>query len=215
MTHRTAGIAAVALVAALAGTPAVAADEAPSPAATGWVVENPSPDGIFATNEGSVSVVGAGTGVAITCPVLSGWGRADSATLRPNDFFGETGVTNAGDCTGPGSAGVEVISSPGTVFVAETYAAAADRIGGSAYPWLWGLFLEAPDCQVDLYAVDANAPAPLAYDNATATLEAGPIDVVATRAEGTGCADLATVGDRMTFQARLVATPGFTVHPAP
>lgn len=183
--------------------------------ATGWVVENPSANGVFETNAGSTTVGGTAGGGTISCPVVSGWGRADSGTLRPNDFFGETGVTNATPCTGgPGAAGLEVISSPGTVFVPETYDTAADRISGSAYPWLWGLFLEAPDCQVDLYAVDPNAPVPFTYDNPTGTLDAGPFDVVVTRAEGAGCADLAAVGDELTYDTTLVATPAFTVRPA-
>jgi hypothetical protein len=114
----------------------------------------------------------------------------------------------------PGAAGVEVFSSPGTVFVAETYDAASDRISGSAYPWLWGLFLETPDGQVDLYPADSNAPVPFTYDNRTATLDAGPVGLVVSRADGTGCTDLAEVGDELTFETTLVVTPRFTVRPA-
>ena len=177
---------------------------------------NPRADGGYDTDAGSASVHLA-SGATIECSVTAGWGRADSGTSRPNDFFGETGVTTYGGCTGPGPAGLEVISSPGMVFVAEAYDAGTDRISGSAYPWTWGLFLDAPDCQVVLYAQDANAPAPLAYDNATTTLDLGPIAVVVTRADGAGCAGLAAVGDEATYETTVVAgseaTPGFTVRP--
>jgi hypothetical protein len=209
-----------AIVAATAGAVTVGAGQVAADAAAGtaagWVVVNPRADGGYDTDEGSASLHLAG-GATISCPLTAGWGRADSATLRPNDFFGETGVTTYGSCAGPGPAGVDVISSPGMVFVAEAYDAGADRITGSAYPWTWGVFLDAPDCQVDLYPRDSNAPAPLTYDNATstrpATLTTGPIDVVVARADGAGCAGVAAVGDEATYETTVVASPGFTVRP--
>lgn len=184
-------------------------------AVSGWVVANQDPDGMFTTDEGSITIAGVGGG-EVSCPLASGFGWADSGTLRPQDFFGEVGTTtyDAG-CTGPGSAGLAVYSSPGTVLVAETYDAATDEIEGSAYPWLWGLFMETPGCQIDLYPVDSNAGAPLTFANATATLELGPVEVAVTRAEGAGCAGLPAVGDELTAELTLVATPGFTVHPLP
>jgi hypothetical protein len=212
--HRiSAAVAAIVVTTAVAaGAGQAAAGTAEAGTAAGWVVENPRPDGVFDIGDGSASLRFAGG--TIECPVVAGWGRADSGTLRPNDFFGETGVTSYADCTGPGTAGLTVDSSPGTVFVPEAYDAGADRISGSAYPWTWGLFLTAPECQVDLYPQDSNAPAPLTYDNATATLATGPVDLVVTRAEGTGCADLPEVGDEVTYETTVVATPGFTVRPA-
>jgi hypothetical protein len=184
-------------------------------AVSGWVVENQDPEGMFVAWAGSVTVTGVAGG-AVTCPLTDGFGWADSGTLRPQDVFAEVGITSYhSGCTGSGPAGLEVYSTPGTVLHAESYDAVTDRISGAAYPWLWGMLLDAPDCQVDLYPIDSNAGAPLTFDNGTATIELGPIEVAVTSAEGAGCAGLAAVGDEMTVDLTVVATPGFTVHPLP
>jgi hypothetical protein len=177
------------------------------------VVENPRPDGLYDTYEGSATV-GLANGATITCSVVDGWGRAESETLRPDGYFAGTGVTAYQGCTGPGAADVQVFSSPDMVFVADTYDPATDRITGVHYAWVWGLFLDAPDCQIDLYPVDPNGEAAITYDNRTKTLDTSPLAVVATRADGAGCAGLAQVGDELTFETTFVATPGFTVRPA-
>jgi hypothetical protein len=211
------GVAAVVAVLAVAvGGGRAGADPAEfgTSTVTGWVVDNPRADGLYETREGSVTIVGVAGGGTISCALVDGWGWADSGTLRPNDFFGGTGGTTYGGCTGPGGTDLEVWSSPDMVFVPETYDAEADRLSGSAYPLTWGLFLDSPDCQVSLYPLDSNAPAPHSYDNRTATLDAGPVTVVAARADGTGCGALGEVGDELTFETTFVATPGFTVRPA-
>jgi hypothetical protein len=197
-----------------AGDPAEAEAAAPAPTVTGWVVENPRADGLYDTFQGSATIGGAAGGTTITCPLTDGWGRAESGTVRPQDWFASSGVTTYGGCTGSGVAGLEIVSSPEMIFAPDAYDSAADRIIGSAYPGVWSLFLDAPDCQVDLYAVDSDAPTPLTYDNRTGTLDVDPIPVVATRAEGPGCAGLAQVGDVLTFEPTVVATPVFTVRPA-
>lgn len=219
MLHRM-GAAAAAIVATLvvavgAGPAAAGPAEAPASTPTGWVVDNPSANGVYETNEGSATVVLA-TGAAVSCPVVSGWGRADSGTLRPQDVFGETGATHygGGGCTGPGGASVDIGSSPGMVFAPESYDAETDVVTGSALPWVWGMFMDWADCQIDMYPLDSNAPAPLTYDNRTGTLDLGPVAVEVTRAAGPGCVGLAQVGDHMTFQTTVVATPRFTVRPA-
>jgi hypothetical protein len=180
---------------------------------TGWVVDNPRADGLYDTHQGSATI-GLASGATISCSLVDGWGRAESGTLRPQDWFASTGVTSYGGCTGAGPAGVEVFSSPEMIFAPDSYDAGADRITGSTYTWIWGLFMDAPDCQIDLYPVDSDAPVPLTYDNPTATLDTGPIVVVATRADGAGCAGLAEVGDVLTYDTTFVVTPGITVRPA-
>ena len=220
MEHRL-RVAVAAVVAAVAvaggGSPAGAGPaEAPDADVTGWLVENPDPDGTFEIHEGSATVTNVASGATVSCPVLSGWGRADDGTLRPQDLFGETGGTaygyEGGGCTAPRPID-GIISSPGMVFHPETYDAAADRVDGAAYPWLWVSGIDAPDCVIDMYAVDANAPAPLTYDNRTGTLDIGPVVGEVTRADGAGCAGLARVGDSVTFETTVVATPVFTVRP--
>jgi hypothetical protein len=193
--------------------PAAAGAGPTEASATGWLVENPRTDGLFDTHEGSATI-GLASGVTISCPLVDGWGRADSGTLRPQDLFGETGINTFAGCTGTGAAGLEVVSSPSMGLAPDAYDAGADRISGSALPQVWGLFLDAPDCELTLYAVDSDAPAPLTYDNRTATLDVGPIPVVVDEAAGTGCAGLGEVGDEMTYAFTYVATPGFTVRPA-
>ncbi|HEY8543958.1 MAG TPA: hypothetical protein VIL36_02880, partial [Acidimicrobiales bacterium] len=164
--------------------------------------------------DGSVTVAGLGDG-PMTCVTTDGWGIADSGTIRPQDVFGEVGVTTyVSGCTG-GPPGLEMYSAPGTVLWPESYDAATDRVTGEAYPWLWAMWVAAPDCDVDLYAVDPFAGAPLTFDNATATLAYGPIEAEVTAAEGTGCDGVAAVGDRATVEITIVASPGFTVHPLP
>lgn len=217
MEHRM-RVAVAAVVAAVAvGVGAGPAGAGPAEAAVdGWIVDNPDPDGMFDTDEGSVTVTNVTSGVAVSCPLLQGWGSADSATLRPQDTFGETGFTSygyeGGGCTAPIPI-TGVLSSPGMLFHPQTYDAGADRVDGSAYPWLWASAIEAPDCWIDMYAADSDAPAPLTYDNETGTLDLGPVVAEVAAADGAGCAALAQVGDTMTFETRLVATPVFTVRP--
>jgi hypothetical protein len=213
-----AGVAA-ALAVGLGAGPAAASEPAAEPASApaGWVVENPRADGTFDTNAGSATIVDTTSGVTLSCPAIGGWGRAPSGMLRPQDLFGESGVTTysdeGGGCTGPAD-GVEIFSSPGILFAPGVYDAAADRVDGAAYPELWVLGIEAPGCSVDIYAQDPLAPAPLGYDNGTGTLDIGPVESVVTRADGTGCAGIAQVGDEVTFATTLEATPVFTVRPA-
>jgi hypothetical protein len=205
----------VAAVAVAVGAGPAGAGQAEA-AVDGWIVDNPDPDGMFETYEGSVTITNVTSGAAVSCPVLEGWGSADSRTLRPQDVFGETGFTTygyeGGGCTAPTPI-TGVVSSPGMVFHPETYDAGADRVDGSAYPWLWASAIEAPDCWIDMYAVDSDAAAPLTYDNGTGTLDLGPVVGEVTAADGAGCAALAQVGDSVTFETTLVATPVFTVHP--
>ena len=208
MVRRIAVVMGMALVVAL-GAPAGA--QAP---VSGWVVENQDPEGMFVAAEGSISVLGLAGGT-VTCPLTDGFGWADSATLRPLDVFAEVGITNYSGCSGPVPAGLQVFSTPGTVLHAETYDAAADRVSGAAYPWVWGMALVAPDCLVDLYPIDHDAGAPLTFDNRTATIELGPVETQVTHADGAGCAGLAAVGDEMEVELTVVASPGFTVHPLP
>jgi hypothetical protein len=229
MRSRMGAIAAALATVAVAVTTVVApAGAAPASASTpsstrtststsesGWVVENPRVDGLYETNEGSVTIANVTTGATISCSGVSGWwGRADSGTIRPQDWFANSGVTVYDACTGPGPADLQVISTPDLVFLADSYDAGADRVSGTAYPLTWGLFLDSPDCQVDMYAPDADVSAPLTYDNPTGTLDVEPVEVVATRAEGPGCAGVAAVGDVLTFATTLVLTPAFTVRPA-
>jgi hypothetical protein len=151
MSVTAAAIAASVIIAGGAG-PAAGAGPGPGPAettATGWLVENPRADGLFDTHEGSATI-GLADGATISCPLVDGWGRADSGTLRPQDLFGETGVNTYAGCTGDGAAGLEVFSSPSLGFAPEAYDTATDRISGSAYPQVWGLFLDAPDCEITL-----------------------------------------------------------------
>lgn len=213
--HVVRGAIVAALAVAVGAGPAAAEPaEAPAPTVTGWVIENPRADGLYDTFEGSTTIVLA-SGETVSCPLIDGWGRAHSGTVRPQDWFAVSGVTAFDNCTGPGAAAeLQVWSSPEMVFAPDAYDAAADRIMGTAYAWTWGLFLETPDCQVDVYAADPDGQAPLTYDNPTATLDTEPLAVVATRADGPGCAGLAQVGDELTFETTFVATPGFTVRPA-
>jgi hypothetical protein len=217
MEHRmrVAVAAVVAAVAVAVGAGPAGAGPAEA-AADGWIVENPDPDGMFETYEGSVTVTNVTSGAAVSCPLLDGWGSADSGTLRPQDTFGETGFTRygyeGGGCTAPTPI-TGVLSSPGMVFHPQTYDAGADRVDGSALPWLWASAIEAPDCWIDMYAVDSDAPAPLSYDNEAGTLDLGPVVAEVAAADGAGCAALAQVGDSVTFETTLVATPVFTVRP--
>ena len=221
MRSAVAAAAAVAAVTVVSGAGAAeAADTAgaasgPSPAGTGWVVANPDPDGLYETHEGSATLVNVTSGVTVSCTAIGGWGRADSGTLRPQDVFGETGMTTygyEGGCTGP-APGSGLVSTPGMVFAPEAYDAATDTIDGAAYPWLWALALDAPGCFVEMYAEDPDAAAPLTYDNGTGALEIGPVVAVVTSTDGPACAGLAQVGDTMAYEASLVATPTFTVRP--
>ena len=182
------------------------------PAAEGWVVEGARADGFYETDAGSATVVGAG-GATLACSVVSGWGYAANGTLRPQDSFASSGGAVYSGCTGLGPEGVEVISSPGLLFIAEGHDASADLVTGVTYPLTWGLLLDAPECDVSLYpAVDDVAP--LSYDNRTATLRSGRLAVVAEQVEGTDCAGLPQVGDEVTFETTLVMSPAFTVRPA-
>lgn len=208
MVRRIAVVVGLVLVVAL-GAPAGA--QAP---VSGWVVENQDPEGMFLAAEGSIRVIGAAGGT-VTCSLTDGFGWADSATLRPQDTFAEVGITSYSGCSGPGPAGMQVFSTPGTILHAETYDAATDRITGSAYPWMWGMLMDAPDCQIELYPIDHDAGAPLTFDNRTATIELGPLEVQVTAVDGAGCAGLAAVGDEMAVELTVVASPGFTVHPLP
>ena len=206
-----AAIMAGAAVTAGVGTAAAAPVEAE--AATGWVVTTPDTDSLYEIHQGTASVRLAG-GTTMTCPVISGWGRASAGTVPANANYSETGATGFGRCAGSPVAGLQVVSAPHMGITATAYDAAADRVAGPAYPRMWGLFLDAPGCRVSLYPEGPNAGVPSSYDNRTATLGIGPIDVVVARADGTACAGLAAVGDEVTYRSTVVATPGFTVRPA-
>lgn len=216
---RKACVAVVTVVAALAAgmgagpAAGMTAAEPGGSAAEGWVVENARADGFYDTDGGSATVVDAG-GATLACPVVSGWGYADNGTVRPQDSFASSGGTLYSGCTGPGAEEVQVLSSPGLQFIAEGYDASADLVTGVTYPLLWGLFLDAPDCDVSLYPPVNDVVAPLSYDNRTATLRSGPLAVVAERVDGTDCAGLPQVGDEVTFETTMVMSPGFTVRPA-
>jgi hypothetical protein len=212
-------VAVVTVVAALAaGTGAgpaagMAAAGPGGSAAGGWVVENARADGFYDTDGGSATVVDAG-GATLACSVVSGWGYADNGTVRPQDSFASSGVTLYSGCTGPGVEDVQVVSSPGLDFVAEGYDASTDLVTGVTYPLLWGLFLDAPECDVSLYPPVNDVVAPLSYDNRTATLRSGQLTVVAVQVDGTDCPGLPQVGDEVTFETTMVVSPGFTVRPA-
>ena len=216
MQHRIRTVVAAVVVASAAASGVGPAAAAPAEAAepTGWVVENPRADGLFLTDEGSATVVNVTTGATVSCPVLYGSGEARSRTMRPQDLFGSTEFTaygyEAGGCTGPG---LGILSTPNLGFAVDAHDAAADRVDGSAVPLGWGFALDAPDCLAEAYPEVVGAASPLTYDNRTGAFEIGPVDVVVTRADGPGCAGLARVGDDMTFEATLVATPAFTVRP--
>jgi hypothetical protein len=212
--HRMGAIAAALATVGMAVAVAGVAPASASAPETGWVVENPQADGLYETNEGSVTVANVTTGATISCSEVSGWGNADSGTIRPQDWFASSGITVYSACTGPGATDLEVISSPDMIYTPGSYDAGADRVTGTAYPLAWGLFLDAPDCQVDMYSQDEFLSAPLTYDNPTGTLDVDPLEVTVTRADGAGCAGVAAVGDVVTFATTLVATPAFTVRPA-
>lgn len=218
MDHRlrVAVAAALAAVAIAAGAGPAGAGPAEAPDVAGWIVENPAPNGMSETNEGAVTITNVTSGVTVSCPAVSGAVRADTDTIRPQDVFGETGFTHygyeGGGCTAPTPI-AGVLSSPGMVFHPQTYDAGADRVTGLALPWFWASAIEAPDCFIEMNATDPDSEAPLTYDNRTGTLELGPVVAEVGRVEGTGCAALAQVGDSMTFETTLVATPAFTVLP--
>jgi hypothetical protein len=210
---RVAMVAAALTVAVGAGPAAAEEAETPAAAVTGWVVENPRPDNLYDTFEGSVTL-GLASGETVSCSEADGWGRADSETLPPGGWYAVSGVTAYTGCTGPGAAAdLQVFSTPEMVFGAETYDAAADRVTGPAFGWIWGLFLDTPDCQIDLYIEDPDIGVPVTYDNRTKTFDTGTFTLVATRADGAGCAGLVAVGDLVTYETTFVATPGFTVRP--
>ena len=135
-------------------------------------------------------------------------------TVRPQDWFASSGIISYADCAGPGAAGLEVASTPGMVFAPDGYDAETDRITGTTYTMTWALGLLTPDCTITLYPPDDTVGTPLTYDNPTATLHTGPVALVVALVEGTGCDDLAHVGDEMTFETTIVPDPGFTVRPA-
>ena len=210
-------VAAVAVAsAAMGGAGPAAAGPAEATEPAGWVVENPWANGNFLTDEGSTTIVNVRTGATVSCPVLQGSGWTRNGTVAPTALFGSTQFTTygyeAGGCTGPTPV-LGVISTPNLYFAADAYDAAADRVHGSAVPLGWGALLDTPDCQVDMYPEEVATDWPLTYDNSTGILDIGPVDVVVTAADGAGCAGLAQVGDPLTFEATLVASPIFTVRP--
>jgi len=204
------------LTTAGAATTAAAAAEAeagPVAVTTGWVVENPHPDDLFETREGSATIVGSATGATIDCAVVDGVGRADSGTIRPNDWFGATIITTYTSCTGPGGPGIEVFS-PEIRMVPTAYDPVTDSLTGFAIVDIWGLFPTAPGCDGTLYATDPLVEVPMSYDNVTSTIEIGPVTTEVDEATGPDCSAFPPVGGEMTFETTLVASPGFTVRPA-
>ena len=210
---------AVAVVAALAagmgagpagGTTAAAPG---GPAAEGWVVENARADGFYETYAGSATIVDA-DGATVACPVVSGWGYAEDGTVRPQDSFASAAWTIYSGCTGPWAEDVEVISSPDLWFMAQGYDASADLVTGVTYPLAWGVFLDAPECDVSLYQPVNDVVAPMSYDNRTATVRSGRLVVEVHQVDGTDCAGLPQVGDEVTFETTMVMSPAFTVRPA-
>jgi hypothetical protein len=190
-----------------------AATAATEAVTTGWIVENPHPDDLFETREGSATIVDSATGATISCAVVDGVGRADSGTIRPNDWFGATIMTTYTSCTGPGGPGIEVFS-PEIRMVPTAYDPVTDSLTGFAIVDIWGLFPAAPGCDVTLYATNPLYEAPMTYDNGNSTIDIGPVTAEVYEATGPGCSAFPPVGGEMTFETTLVASPGFTVRPA-
>jgi hypothetical protein len=185
----------------------------PTSPVTSWVVENFRADGTFDTPAGSATIVDAATGATISCETIDGLGRADSGTYRPQDSFATTYITQYGSCAGPGATGFEVFST-GYRLRATGYDAGADSITGLAIVDIWEMWLTTPECDVSLFPTDPLAQVPLTYDNRTSTVDTGTVTVAVYVTSGTDCAGLPEVGDEMTFETTLVASPGFTVRPA-
>lgn len=213
----TAGAALMAALVVTLGTGPAAggpfrASERPAPV-DGWVVENPRPDGTFDAVAGSATIADTVTGDTISCTTVDGWGNADSGTLRPQDWFAWARMTTYTSCTGLGGTW-EYVFSPEIRVGADHYDPATDRITGDATVDIWGLFPTATGCDLSLYPIDPQAEVPMTYDNRSHTMDIGPVELVVEVADGPGCAGLPEVGDRMTFETTLVASPGFTVRPA-
>jgi hypothetical protein len=194
-------------------TATTAAAAAPEAVTTGWIVENPHPDDLFETRAGAASIVDSATGATISCAAVDGIGRADSGTIRPNDWFGATIMTTYTSCTGPAGSGIEVFS-PEIRMVPTTYDPVTDSLSGFAIVDIWGLFPTAPGCDVTLYATNPLYEAPMTYDNGTSTIDIGPVTAEVYEATGPDCSAFPPVGGEMTFETTLVASPGFTVRPA-
>jgi len=162
---------------------------------------------------GSATIVDSTTGGTISCAAVEGIGRADSGTIRDNDWFGATVMTGYGSCTGPGSAGLEVFS-PEIRLAPTSYDAATDVVTGFAIVDIWGLFPTTPGCDVTLYPTDPLAEVPMTYDNGSTTVDLGPVTTAVYEATGPDCSAFPGQGEEMTFATTLVASPGFTVRPA-
>jgi hypothetical protein len=179
----------------------------------GWVVENPRADNLFDTTAGSATIVDSTTGATIACSAVEGIGRADSGTIRPNDWFGSTVMTAYSSCTGPGTPDAEVFS-PEIRLAPTSYDPATDIVTGFGIVDIWGLFPTTPTCDVTLYPTDPLVEVPMTYDNGTKTVELGPVTTAVYEATGADCSAFPAEGQEMTFSTTLVASPGFTVRPA-